>query len=82
MFMPQTIASLPPDSDPPARVPFDIPGGRCHAVQVVRHVSLPQLEALHEPHSGDNKTHEVEDSGQTVARDEGERDKMREEPLP
>jgi hypothetical protein len=39
-LMPQAKTSLPPDSDPSTR---------CHIVQIVRHVPLPKLEALHEP---------------------------------
>ena len=46
-FMPPAIASVPPDSDPPTRVPVDNSSSRCHVVQIVRHVPLPQLEALH-----------------------------------
>jgi hypothetical protein len=58
--MPQAILSLPPDSQPSKRVLFDKTDSRCHAIQIVRHVPLPQLEAIRETQADDNKIHEAE----------------------
>lgn len=59
-FMPQAILSLPPDSQPSKRLLFDKTDSRCHTIQVVRHVTLPQLEAIRETQADDNKIHEAE----------------------
>jgi hypothetical protein len=58
--MPQAILSLPPDSQPPKRLLFNKTDSRCHAIQVVRHVPLPQLEAIHRTQADDNKIHEAQ----------------------
>lgn len=58
--MPQAILSLPPDSQPPKRLLFDKTDSRCHTIQIVRHVPLPQLEAIHGTRADDNKIHEAQ----------------------
>jgi hypothetical protein len=46
IFMPETPPSPSPDSDPPTPLAMDSPEAPSQPVQVVRHVSLTQLEAL------------------------------------
>ena len=45
--MPEATASVPPDSDPPASFTLDSADSKCQPAQIVRHISLTQLEALH-----------------------------------
>ena len=58
--MPQTILSIPPDFHPSKPLLFDKPDCKCHAVQIVRHVPLLQLEVIHGTHTDDNKTHQAQ----------------------
>jgi hypothetical protein len=69
--MPKTIESLPPDTDPTSRGLLINPG-RCHAVQVVRHVPLPQLEALHGMHTDNGETKEDETFGAKLSSHESD----------
>jgi len=56
--MSETKVSLPADSAPSARTLADHSCRRCHIVKVVRHVPVPQLEALRETNSDDTTVHE------------------------
>jgi len=67
--MSQAILSSSPDSDSPVRIPADDSDRRCHIVKVVRHVPLPQLEALRETNSDDATLEE--EPNQPIVRDEG-----------
>ena len=69
--MPQTNESLEPDTDPTTRGLLLNPG-RCHAVQIVRHVSLPQLEALHGPPTGNVETQEGQIIGEKLSNQEND----------
>jgi hypothetical protein len=60
-YMPEATASVPPDSDPPASFTLDSADSKCQPAQIVRHISLTQLEALHAVPL-DNSTRETLDA--------------------
>jgi hypothetical protein len=69
--MPEKTESLPPDTDPTTRGLLNY-AGRCHAVQIVRHVPLPQLEALHEMHTDNGETQEGQIIGEKLSNHEND----------
>lgn len=69
--MPENTDPLPPDTDPTTRGLLINPG-RCHAVQVVRHVPLPQLEALHGMQTDKGETQEDEVIGAKISNHEND----------
>jgi len=70
-FMPETTAPYLPDFDPPAPATIDDGAdGKGQSAQVVRHISLTQLEALHATTMEDGEDLQTREGCSTIMGDE------------